>query len=213
VHCSVLPYRIFDTRTFLITLWPSGIIPGGSVLQYHIFDITQWFQCVEVPHIRHVCCSVLQCVAACCSALQCVAVCCSVLQCAAVCCSVLQFVAVCCSVLLCVAVCYSVLQCVAVPHIRHEKINNCLSAASDNFRRRKSQVGRALNLQLNKIGQTREWCGQPNEFVICRPQLAQLWCRMSDYMGQLCRMSECICQTREWCGQPNELVIWRLQLA
>jgi len=54
---------------------------------------------------RHVCCSVLQRVAACCSRIRAhlilkrhvrgmyVAVCCSVLQCVAMCCSVLQCVA------------------------------------------------------------------------------------------------------------------------
>ena len=55
---------------------------------------------------RHVCCSMLQCVAVCCSVLQCglrspccrriwqvdtcVAVCCSVLQCVAVCCNLIS---------------------------------------------------------------------------------------------------------------------------
>ena len=48
---------------------------------------------------KHICCSVLQCVAMCCSVLQCVAVCCNVLQCVAVCCSVMQFVAVWCNML------------------------------------------------------------------------------------------------------------------
>jgi len=88
---------------------------------------------------RHLCCSVLQCIAVYCSVSTyvsdtCVAVCCSVLQCVAVClhtsatpvlqcvavyCIVLLCVAACCSVLTyvsdtCVAVCCSVLQCVAL---------------------------------------------------------------------------------------------------
>ena len=73
--------------------------------------------CAELV-VRHLCCSVLQCVAVCCRSLQCVAVGCCVLMCQwalsaqdllyAACVAVLQFVEV------CVAVCCSVLQCVAV---------------------------------------------------------------------------------------------------
>jgi len=133
IHCVRLRCSVLQPSCSVLQISPSMCSPSSLLL----------FQTTSFPaqSNKHLCCSVLQCVAVCCSVLQCVAVynrgndvkvgCTErfrlqkvspyILYCAhndtqyvAVRCSALQCVAVRCSALQCVAVCCSALQSVAV---------------------------------------------------------------------------------------------------